>query len=76
LRANKNKNMKKLTTLDLIVLILTIVGALNWGLIGLFNFDLVAAIFGDMSVITRIVYSLVGVSAIYLACISPSLTKK
>lgn len=76
LKTNKNKNMKKLTTLDLIVLILTIVGALNWGLVGVFKFDLVAAIFGDMSVISRIVYSLVGISAIYLACIFPNLTKK
>lgn len=51
--------------IDKIALVLIIVGALNWGLIGLFNFDLVAAIFGDMSVLSRIVYSLVGVSGIW-----------
>ena len=51
--------------IDKIALALTIVGALNWGLIGLFNFDLVAAIFGDMSILSRIVYSLVGVSGIW-----------
>ena len=51
--------------IDKIALALIIVGALNWGLIGLFNFDLVAAIFGDMSVLSRIVYSLVGVSGIW-----------
>jgi len=45
-------------------LLLLIVGGLNWGLVGLFDFDLVAAIFGDMSVISRIVYVLVGVSAL------------
>ena len=50
--------------IKLIAYILVIVGALNWGLVGLFNFDLVAAIFGDMSIMARIVYSLVGISAI------------
>lgn len=43
---------------------LVLIGALNWGLIGLFNFDLVAALFGDMTILSRIVYSLVGISAI------------
>lgn len=55
--------MKGLKT---IALILVIVGGLNWGLIGLFGFDLVAAIFGDMSVISKIVYVLVGLSAVVL----------
>ena len=44
--------------------ILVIVGALNWGLVGAFNFDLVATIFGDMTYITRVVYVLVGLSAV------------
>jgi len=48
----------------LIALVLLIVGGLNWGLVGLFNFDLVAAIFGAGSTLARIVYVLVGVSAI------------
>jgi uncharacterized protein len=52
-------------TVDLLALILIIVGGLNWGLIGLFNFDLVAALFGDMSALSRIVYMLVGLAAIY-----------
>lgn len=47
-----------------IALTLVIVGALNWLLIGLFNFDLVATLFGNMSVLSRIVYSLVGISGI------------
>lgn len=55
--------MKK--TLDIIALILVLVGALNWGLVGAFKFDLVATIFGSMSIVSRIVYSLVGISAIY-----------
>ena len=44
--------------------VLLIVGGLNWGLVGLFEFDLVAAIFGDMTALSRIVYVLVGISAL------------
>jgi len=62
-------------TLKLISIILVIVGGLNWGLVGLFNFDLVAAIFGAMSSLSRIVYTLVGLAAIYIAVISKSLLK-
>ena len=54
--------MKKL---DLIVWSLLAIGGLNWGLVGIFNFDLVAAIFGEMSVLSRVVYSLVGLAAVY-----------
>lgn len=43
---------------------LTLIGALNWGLVGLFGFNLVEQIFGDMTVMSRIIYSLVGLSAI------------
>ena len=50
---------------DKIALVLVIVGALNWGLVALFNFDLVAAIFGNMSIISRIVYGLVGISGLW-----------
>lgn len=57
--------MKSLSLLDLIALILLVIGGLNWGLVGLFGFDLVAAIFGNMSVLARIVYTVVGLSAIY-----------
>ena len=61
--------MRKLNAL---AAILTIVGGLNWGLVGLFKFDLVAAVFGGMqfgevNVASRIVYTLVGLSALYLA---------
>jgi len=54
--------MRAINTLTLILLI---VGGLNWGLVGLFNFDLVAALFGEMSMLSRLVYSLVGVSALW-----------
>ena len=53
--------------------LLVIVGALNWGLVGAFNFDLVAFLFGDMSKLSRIVYILVGLSA--LLSVSFSLIK-
>ena len=52
-------------SLNVITLVLLIVGGLNWGLVGLLDFDLVAAIFGDMSLLARIVYVLVGVAALY-----------
>jgi len=68
--------MKKLGVLDLIALILVIVGGLNWGLVGAFKFDLVAAILGDMSIIARIVYILVGLSAIYGILMIGKLGKK
>ena len=51
--------------IDKIALVLIIIGAINWGLIAIFNFDLVAALFGDMSVISRIVYGLVDVSGLW-----------
>jgi len=51
--------------LNTVTLVLLIVGGLNWGLVGLLNFDLVAALFGEMSPLSRIVYSLVGLSALW-----------
>ena len=54
--------MKKL---DLVVAALLIVGGLNWGLVGLFDFNLVAVIFGEMSALSRVIYILVGLAAVY-----------
>ena len=55
-------------TLDVVVAVLLVVGGINWGLVGLFQFDLVASIFGGQSsAISRVVYILVGLSAIYQA---------
>lgn len=51
--------------INLITLALVIVGGLNWLLVGLLNFDLVAALFGEMSPLSRIVYILVGLSAVW-----------
>lgn len=53
-------------TINFIAWLLVIVGGLNWGLVGFFKWDLVAAIFGDMSAVSRLVYDLVGISALYL----------
>ncbi|MFZ2150683.1 MAG: DUF378 domain-containing protein [Candidatus Absconditicoccaceae bacterium] len=52
-------------TLSWIFLVLLVIGGLNRGLIGLFNFDLVAFIFGPMSIVARVVYTLVGVGAVW-----------
>ncbi len=52
-------------TLDVIIAVLLVVGGINWGLVGLFRFDLVATIFGDMSIASRTVYGLVGLAAVY-----------
>lgn len=58
--------MRKLSVLDWTAIILVIIGGLNWGLIGAFKLDLVKFIFGDMSALSRIIYIIVGLSAIYL----------
>ena len=52
--------------MDCTALTLTIIGAVNWGLIGFFNFNLVAFLFGSMSWLSRIIYALVGLSGLYL----------
>jgi uncharacterized membrane protein YuzA (DUF378 family) len=53
------------SALDWIAMVLMIVGALNWGLVGAFDFDLVAAIFGSMSWLSRLIYILVGLAGLY-----------
>ncbi|WP_338596587.1 DUF378 domain-containing protein [Clostridium baratii] len=50
---------------DKIALLLVVIGAINWGMIGIFDFDLIAMLFGHMSMISRIVYSLVGIAGLY-----------
>lgn len=58
--------MKALT---LLALVLLVVGGLNWGLVGLFQFDLVATLLGAGSMLANIVYILVGLSAVYVAAV-------
>lgn len=61
----KGVTTMKMTWIDWIVMILIVVGGLNWGLVGFFQYDLVATIFGDESTMARIVYDLVGLAALY-----------
>jgi uncharacterized protein len=66
----------KLNIIDIIALILLIIGGLNWGLVGLLSFDLVAALFGAASMLSNVIYVLVGLSAIYIAFIAMKLEKR
>lgn len=52
--------------LNMLAMILVMVGGLNWGLVGFFQYDIVAAIFGVMTTASRVVYALVGLSALYM----------
>ena len=52
-------------TVDIVVAVLLIIGGLNWGLVGLFEFNLVDAIFGEMTALSRIIYAVVGLAALY-----------
>lgn len=52
--------------LDCTALTIAIIGAINWGLIGFFSFDLVAFIFGNLSWVSRIIYAIVGICGLYL----------
>jgi uncharacterized membrane protein YuzA (DUF378 family) len=56
---------KHMKMLDVIAIVLILIGGLNWGLVGFFDVDLVSAIFGQGSVIARIIFALVGLSALY-----------
>jgi uncharacterized protein len=61
--------MVKMNALAWVVFILLFIGGLNWGLVGLFGFDLVAAIFGEMSTLARVVYTVVGICAVVMLII-------
>ncbi len=63
-------------TLDWISLVLVIIGGINWGLVGFFGYDLVAAIFGSFSAITRIIYALVGLGALYMVATGAKMSKQ
>ena len=51
--------------IDYIVLVLVIIGAINWGIVGFFGLDLVAFLFGSMSVLSRIIYAVIGICGLY-----------
>ena len=58
--------MSRLNVIDWIAIVLVIVGALNWGLVGLFGFNLVAALFGGLPTVESIVYILVGIAGLWM----------
>lgn len=56
---------KRMNFLDVIAIILVIIGALNWGLVGIFGFNLVTFLFGEISLVTRIIYIVVGLAGLW-----------
>ena len=62
---NRRWNFMERNWLDVVCLILIIIGAINWGLVGFFNLDLISVIFGNMSMISRIIFAVVGIPGIY-----------
>lgn len=56
----------RMNVFDYIVLTLVIIGAINWGLIGFFRFDLINVIFGNMTLLSRIIYAIVGLCGLYM----------
>lgn len=67
---------QRLSSLDWVALVLVIIGGLNWGLVGFFQYDLVASIFGEMTTVTRVVYDLVGLSGLYLVFVVSKFGKR
>ena len=63
-------------TLDILAAVLLVIGGLNWGLVGFFGFDLVAGLLGEATVLSRVVYGLVGLSAIYQAMSLKSIQRR
>lgn len=70
------KRDSPLKPVDVVAFVLVIIGALNWGLIGFFDFNLVAWLFGDMSTISRIIYALVGLAGIYCIVALPGMLRR
>ena len=72
---SKVAGAKRMGAMDWIAMLLLIVGGVNWGLVGMFNFDLVATLFGEMSALSRIVYVVVGLSALYAIYTSSKMSR-
>ena len=66
-RILEKKEGEGMKVLDIIVTALLVIGALNWGLVGFFGFNLVGTIFGETAALTRVIYALVGLSGLYEA---------
>ena len=56
---------KKMNFVDGLAMIIVVLGALNWGFVGLFNYDVIAAIFGEMNILTRVAYMVVGLAGLW-----------
>lgn len=69
-------NKSALSGATWVAIVLAVIGAVNWGLIGLFDFNLVSAIFGPMSTMSRIVYVLVGLAGLYLVFAAATLESR
>jgi uncharacterized membrane protein YuzA (DUF378 family) len=70
-----NTTEKSLEIIDIVALILLFVGGVTWGLMGIFNWNLVSAIFSAVPFLARLIYVLVGVSAIYMAIVTPMILR-
>ena len=68
--------MKKVSSISWIAMTLLIIGGLNWALVGIFSFDFIAFLLGELSILSRIVYVLVGLSALYMMFTSCKMCKK
>lgn len=74
-RNTGHAHSRPMGAVDWLAMVLLIVGGLNWGLVGLFDFDLVATLFGEMSALSRVVYVLVGLSALYAIYTSAKMSR-
>ena len=75
-RTTTDTSAKRMSAAEWIPMLLLAIGGLNWGLIGLFDFNLVARLFGDASAITRVIYVAVGISALYSLYMSARMSRQ
>jgi uncharacterized membrane protein YuzA (DUF378 family) len=75
-RSHGTVNTKRMSAAEWIPMLLLVIGGLNWGLVGLLDFNLVAALFGEGSALSRLIYVAVGLSALYSLYMSARLSKK
>ena len=69
-------NRNALSAATWVAIVLSAIGAINWGLVGLFDFNLVSALFGSMSTLSRIIYVIVGLAGIYLVVAAATLENR
>lgn len=75
-RSGISAHKKRMTAAEWIPMLLLIIGGVNWGLVGLFDLDLVATLFGEGSALSRVIYVAVGLSALYSLYMSARLSSK